>query len=202
MEIIDLNKNRSITSCLTAGYAQWTKNMWGVLKSIKWYILFTAIVLSITINSLITSSWHILFPMAITSTIAVYQLNHQAFKYIANAPSNNKRILLLFKHLPRYISYSLLTNTISFSINILISTPLIILIYCYVQNQVGILQGDPDTQTTAFTALFFVTSFFTCILILCMNTWRIFSAAFLYGACTVQDIVKFQNKKNHQGYNN
>ena len=194
MVIENLVKNRSISSCISAGHNLWNKNFMSLCRYTIWHLLTTALAMSITIILLLESVWYFWQPALLLTVFLFSAFNNKSLRFIANVPMRKERLSLISRSFPGYLSFSLLASTISLTIYMIIAIPLFILLYCHIANQNSIIQGDDNSQTAFFTILLYLTTFVTSVTILCIHTWKSFAIAFLFGRMMAKENVENNEK--------
>ena len=207
MEVNELFKHRSITSCMRASYdtitsdfrslvkQTWTTHVpfavllaivlhdWGAVNPMASFILQT-IIYGATIVMAIVSFWHLLPRKQL-------------------CPKGEKRkigksLLSILRHFGGFILTSFLGMIIVGIATFIAALPSIILIIAQFYSQLGALDGDPLGVPGYFTPLLFLVFTITFMLIIYALSWLGISLAYQFGSYKVQDEEKKRMKESQK----
>lgn len=216
MEVNELFKHRSITSCMRASYDTITSDFRSLVKQ-TWtthvpFAVLLAIVLYFLLPNKPLHDWGAVNPMAsfILQTIiygATIVMAIVSFWHLLPrkqlCPKGEKRkigksLLRILRHFGGFFQTSFLGMIIVSIATFIAALPSIILIIAQFYSQLGALDGDPLGVPGYFTPLLFLVFTITFLLIIYALSWLGISLAYQFGSYKVQDEEKQRMKESQK----
>ncbi len=188
MNIQELIKNRSITSCISAGYNFWSTNLNRVFIKTWQPLVATAICAGLLVVSLMADfSWSVTTLLCLAFFVALVLYLRFTLTVIHPCPSIPSALRHVIKHWWNLSSLALLSGSILLLIACITCLPLCILIYASYADHANLQMGDPSSIGYGFYFLAGITTTVTVIILLYVQSWQTFAACYLYGSWMAKD---------------
>ena len=216
MEVNELFKHRSITSCMRSSYDTITSDFISLVKP-TWtthvpFAVLLAIVLYFLLPNKPLHDWGAVNPMAsfilqtiiylATIVMAVISFWHLMPRKQLCAKGEKRKVgkslIRILRHFGGFFMTCFLGIMIVGIATFIAALPSIILIIAQFYSQLGALDGDPLGVPGYFTPLLFLVFTITSLLIIYALSWLGISLAYLYGSYKVTDEEKQKQKDSQQ----
>ena len=139
-------KERSIRNCISKGYKYWQIHLGDTFMKVKWRLLLNAFMFTLAVLSYMFH-FHWLISLAFLS-LSLTNINVKA-RQLANGMELEMRgRKLITKNFAYYIGFMLHAGIIMLAVGLVVSVPVLLLLYMYYADLETVKMGDPTTITT------------------------------------------------------
>ena len=185
-------KERSIRNCISKGYKYWQRHLGDTFMKVKWRLLLNAFMFTLAVLSYMFH-FHWLISLAFLS-LSLTNINVKA-RQLANGMELEMRgQKLITKNFAYYIGFMLHTGIIMLAVGLVVSVPVLLLLYMYYADLETVKMGDPTTITTLYWVILGVSIFVIHAIVAFIETTFAYAELYVCGTMVARNRPKKEEK--------
>ena len=190
MDKEELIKDRSVARCILEGYRLFSAQKAIMFHTIWRPLLGSSFGLSLMVVLLLKRYSVGMLIASVFTIIMLILLKRRTFQMILPFPKLGKGLKMVLHHLGSYLTYTLLSGAVCIVIFALLFLPAAILLAAGHVDHALVMQGDLESLGFGYWVLTTITLLVCFALILFVQVWQTFGAAYLYGAMVAREKAK------------